>query len=99
MMGIFNSAFTLLLQFVEERYECVGSEERASRNDYYRSLNAYDDLKMNETPSFIQTLLSSSATRNVISSDSITHGPAIKNKGWSMPTLKFISFTYFPFLN
>mgnify|MGYP005724356419 CR=1 FL=1 len=45
MMGIFNSPFTLLLQYIEERYECVGPEERASRNDYYRSLNAYDDSK------------------------------------------------------
>ena len=33
------------MQYIEERYECVGPEERASRNDYYRSLNAYDDSK------------------------------------------------------
>ena len=45
MMGLMNNPFTLLLQLVEERYERVGPEERASRKDYYKSLNTYDDSK------------------------------------------------------
>ena len=49
---------------------------------------SYEDLKMNGMRSDAQIALSSPATSICSCRDSTTHGPAMRNNGWSSPTAK-----------